>query len=132
MTACTSLTVCPSPCAALPAPFCRRLRGVARYGKDHADRQTFYGFRLHARLTWPGLISEIVLAPANQSEPSLLVPLADRAPAHCTILGDRNYCGQEHAARLAADGQRLVTPPPRQARYDPRVKPGMTPASSPV
>ena len=106
-------------CRFARAPFCRRLRGAARYGKDHADRQTFYGFRLHARLTWPGLISDIVLAPANQSEPSLLVPLADRAPAHCTILGDRNYCGQEQSARLAADGQRLVTPPARQARHDP-------------
>ena len=47
-------------CRFAHAPFCRRLRGAARYGKndnhkDHADRQTFYGFRLHARLTWPGL-----------------------------------------------------------------------------
>lgn len=111
-------------CRFARAPFCRRLRGAARYGKDHADRQTFYGFRLHARLTWPGLISEIVLAPANQSEPSLLVALAARAPAGGMILGDRNYCGQEHTARLAADGQRLVTPAARQTRHDPEAARG--------
>lgn len=106
-------------CRFARAPFCQHLRGTARYGKDHADRQTFYGFRLHARLTWPGLLSEIVLAPANQSEPSVLAPLVNRAPAGCMSLGDRNYCSTVSAARLAADGQRLVTPPAHQARHDP-------------
>ena len=115
-------------CRFARAPFCRSLRGAARYGKDHADRQTFYGFRLHARLTWPGLISEVVLAPANQPEQSLLLPLAGSAPAGCSILGDRNYSGnyggRDQAARLAADGQRLVTPPARQARRDPEAARG--------
>lgn len=106
-------------CRFARAPFCQHLRGAARYGKNHADRQTFYGFRLHARLTWPGLISEVVLAPANQSEQSLLPPLTDTAPANCAVLGDRNYCGPGLGARLAADGQRLVTPPVRQAKHDP-------------
>lgn len=111
-------------CRFARAPFCRRLRGAARYGKDHADRQTFYGFRLHARLTWPGLISEVVLAPANQSEQSLLPPLASRAPAGCAVLGDRNYGGPALAARLAADGQRLVTPPARHATGGPEATRG--------
>jgi hypothetical protein len=111
-------------CRFARASFCQRLRGAARYGKDHADRQTFYGFRLHARLTWPGLISEVILAPANQSEQSLLPPLADTAPAGCAILGDRNYYGLDLTARLAADGQRLVTPPARQAKHDPEAARG--------
>jgi hypothetical protein len=107
-----------------PCPFCERFRGVARYGKDHADRQTFYGFRLHARLTWPGFISEVALTPANQSEPSVVphladTALADTAPAGCVIFGDRNYCSSELKARLVADGQRLLTPPARQAKHDP-------------
>lgn len=68
-------------CRFARALFCQRPRGAARYGKDHTDRQTFYGFCLHARLTWPSLISEVILAPANQSEQSLLPPLADTAPA---------------------------------------------------
>ena len=106
-------------CRFARASFCRRFRGAARYGKDHADRQTFYGFRLRARLTWPGFISEVFLVPANQSEQSVLVPLAHTAPAGCAVLGDRNYCDPELKARLAADGQRLLTPPARQARNDP-------------
>ena len=67
-------------CRFARATFCRRFRGEARYGKDHADRQTFYGFRLHARLTWPGLISEVVLAPANASEQSVLAAPGPRPP----------------------------------------------------
>lgn len=43
-------------CRFARAPWCVRFRGVASYGKDHADRQTFYGFRLHAQLSWPGLL----------------------------------------------------------------------------
>lgn len=61
----------------------------------------------------------MVLAPANQSEPSLLIPLAHRAPVNCVLLGGRNYCGQEQTVSLAADDQRLVTPSARQARHDP-------------
>lgn len=132
-------------CRFARAPFCRGLRGAARYGKDHADRQTFYGFRLHARLTWPGLISEVVLAPANKPEQSLLLPLARCAPARCApagcapagcaLLGDRNYSGNyggmDLAVRLAADGQRLVTPPARQARRDPAAAQGKPAATPP-
>lgn len=106
-------------CRFARAPFCRRLRGAAGYGKDHADRQTFYGFRLHARLTWPGFISEVALTPANQSEQSVLTHLAHTAPAGCALFGDRNYCSPELKARLAADNQRLLTPPARQAKHDP-------------
>jgi IS5 family transposase len=102
------------------ASFCHRFRGEARYGKDHSDRQTFYGFRLHARLTWPGLISEVVLAPANTSEQSALPNLVASAPAGCAVLGDRNYCVPRLKERLAADGQRLLTPPARQSRHDPQ------------
>jgi hypothetical protein len=111
-------------CRFARAPFCRRFRGEARYGKDHADRQTFYGFRLHARLAWPGLISEVVLAPANASEQAVLPRLAASAPAGCAVLGDRNYCVPRLRARLAADGQTLLTPPARRAKDDPEVAKG--------
>lgn len=105
-------------CRFARASFSRNFRGAARYGKDHSDRQTFYGFRLHARLTRPGLISELFVAPANQSEQSVLPPLARSAPAGCALLGDRNYCSRKLKEQLAADGQRLVTPAARQAKHD--------------
>jgi len=36
---------------------CRLFRGEAAYGYDELARQTFYGFRCHARLCWPGVIT---------------------------------------------------------------------------
>jgi hypothetical protein len=103
-------------CRFARATFCQGFRGAARYGKDHADRQTFYGFRLHARLTWPGFISDLLLTPANQSEQSVLPSLAQSAPFGCAILGDRNYCVARLKEHLAANGQHLMTPPARQAK----------------
>lgn len=46
-------------CRFARAPWCVRLRGRAGYGKDHADRQTFSGFRLHAQVSWPGLLTRV-------------------------------------------------------------------------
>jgi Transposase DDE domain len=54
---------------------CRRFRGEAAFGKDFVIRQTFYGFRVHVRLCWPGVISRIVLAPANVWEPAAVPDL---------------------------------------------------------
>ena len=44
-----------------------RFRGEAGYGKDHADRQTFYGFRLHAQLSWPGVLTRVFLGSRQRS-----------------------------------------------------------------
>lgn len=111
----------------MPVPVCRfaranfskLFRGSAWYGKDHTDRQTFYGFRFHARVTWPGFISEFFVLPANGSEQSAVPHLAGSAPEDCAILGDRNYCVPELKKQLAQDRQYLLTPPARQAKNDP-------------
>jgi Transposase DDE domain len=95
---------------------CRRFRGEAAYGKDTLIRQTFYGFRLHARLCWPGVISRFVLAPANVSELAAVPALTDRTTG--LVLGDRNY----HAPLLAAElGRRDIdlVAPFRRAQRDP-------------
>ena len=105
-------------CRFARATFCERFRGSARYGKDHSGRQTFYGFRLHARLVWPGFIGELFVTPASQSEQSVLPHLASSAPVNCAILGDRNYAVQKLKDRLASDGQHLLTPAARQAKND--------------
>ena len=49
---------------------CRRFRGAAAFGKDLVARQAFYGFRLHVRLCWPGVLARCCLTPANISEPA--------------------------------------------------------------
>lgn len=87
---------------------CRRFRGEAAYGKDHLTRQTFYGFRVHVRLTWPGLISRICLAPANVSELAAVPALAEATTGW--LVGDRNYWKPRLVEELAAHGLALVAP----------------------
>ena len=80
----------------LPVPVCRfaraawcvRFRGEASYGKDHADRQTFYGFRLHAQVSWPGLLTHLFLAPANEADGEMVPVLLEGTSG--LVLGDRH------------------------------------------
>lgn len=69
---------------------CKRFRGEAAFGKDVLLRQTFYGFRVHARVSWPGvIITRFSLAPANAHELSVVPEFVE-----CTrglAVGDRNY-----------------------------------------
>jgi hypothetical protein len=87
---------------------CRRFRGEAAYGKDTLVRQTFYGFRVHVRLCWPGLIARAVLAPANVSELATVPALAEGTTG--LLLGDRNYHAPRLMEELAGQGIRLVAP----------------------
>jgi Transposase DDE domain len=81
----------------LPVPVCRfarssrcvRFRGIASYGKDHSDKQTFYGFLLHVRLSWSGCITRVFLAPANEQDFEI-VPLLTSG-THGLALGVRTY-----------------------------------------
>lgn len=68
---------------------CRRFRGEARYGKDHTARQTFYGFRLPARVCWPGVMTQMQLTPANLHEGEVVLDLTEGSTG--LLLGDRNY-----------------------------------------
>jgi Transposase DDE domain len=95
---------------------CQSFRGEARFGKDFVIRQTFYGFRLHVRLCWPGVISRIMLAPANVWEPAVVPDLAEHTLG--LLLGDRNYDAPRIAAELASQGVQLLAPP-RHKRRDP-------------
>jgi hypothetical protein len=59
---------------------CSRFKGAAAFGKDTLLRQTFYGFRMHVRFCWPGLITRISVAPANAHELSVVPELVEFAP----------------------------------------------------
>ncbi len=95
-------------CQFARASRCRRFRGEADYGKDHTTRQTFYGFRLHVRLCWPGVITQMVLAPANIHEGEVVPDLA--AGTSGLLLGDRNYWLPTLKALLRRRGICLLTP----------------------
>ncbi len=58
-----------------------RFKGEADYGKDHTVRQTFYGFRVHVRLCWPGVITPVSLAPAHVHEGEVVFELTEGTTA---------------------------------------------------
>jgi hypothetical protein len=75
-------------CRFARALWCVRFRGEARYGKDHTDRQTFSGFRLHAQLSWPGVLTRVFLAPTNASDGEIVPHVLEGTSG--VVLGDRN------------------------------------------
>ncbi len=95
-------------CRFARAPWCVRFRGQASYGKDHADRQTFDGFRLHLRLGWPGVIPHVFLAPANEADGEIAPVLLEGTQG--LVLGDRNYWLPDMQASLRKTGIVLQAP----------------------
>lgn len=95
-------------CRFARAPWCVRFRGQASYGKDHADRQTFYGFRLHAHLSWPGVLIGLFLAPANEADGEIAPLLLEGRTG--VVLGDRNYWLPDLQAFLRTKGIVLQAP----------------------
>ncbi len=85
----------------LPVPVCRFARarrcrlfgGLATYGKDSMLPGTFFGMRLHLRITWPGIITAFELAPANHVDVSVAPDLTKGAAGW--VLGDRGYWSEQ-------------------------------------
>ncbi len=100
----------------LPLPVCRfarssrcvRFAGIATYGKDHSGKQTIYGFRLHVRLCWPGLITQAFLAPANEQDCEIAPVLTEGTWG--LALGDRNYWVPRIQEELRRKGVILLAP----------------------
>jgi Transposase DDE domain len=87
---------------------CSRFKGEAAFGKDTLLKQTFYGFRVHARVCWPGVITRISVAPANAHELRVLPELAESTSG--LIVGDRNYHSPKTRTELATMGVELLAP----------------------
>jgi DDE family transposase len=88
---------------------CKRFRGEAAFGKDTLLRQTFYGFRVHVRVCWPGVITRFSVAPANAHELSVIPELLESTRGFA--VGDRNYHSPETTEELARDmGVELLAP----------------------
>jgi hypothetical protein len=103
-------------CDSMPLPAClfarahrcRRFKGEAAFGKDTLLKQTFYGFRVHVRICWPGVITGLSVAPANAHELSVLPELTERTSG--LLIGDRNYHSPKTKEELATMGIELLTP----------------------
>ena len=95
---------------------CQLFRGKAAFGKDMLIRQTFYGFRIHVRLSWPGVITRFALVPANIHE---LDAVYELVRGQCGLtLGDRNYWSPKVKDELSSLGVRLEASF-RKASHDP-------------
>ena len=108
---------------------CKRFRGEAAFGKDALLKQTFYGFRVHMRVCWPGLITRLSIAPANAHELSVLPELVKTTRG--LAVGDRNYWSPEIKEGLAqSEGVELLAPyrtkkcnpNPRRSAYLSRIR----------
>jgi hypothetical protein len=87
---------------------CRRFRGEAAFGKDTPLRQTFYGFRVHMRVAWPGVITRLSIAPANAHELHLLAELLELTSG--IVIGERNYHSPKTKEESARMGVELLAP----------------------
>jgi hypothetical protein len=87
---------------------CKRFKGEAAFGKDTLLKQTFYGFRVHARVCWPGVIPRLSVAPANVHELSIVPELVESTSG--IVVGDRNYHSPETREELADMGVELLAP----------------------
>ncbi len=96
---------------------CQLFKGEAAFGKDMLVRQTFYGFRIHVRLAWPGVITRFSLVPANIQELNVVYELVEDSPG--LTLGDRNFWSPKVKEELR---QKLVQleAPFRKASHDPQ------------
>ena len=95
-------------CLFARAPKCKRFAGEASFGKDRLIRQTFYGFRLHVRISKNGLITRFVLAPANEQDINVMPEVVEDWIG--TAIGDRNYWSPILKEELARKGIELIAP----------------------
>jgi hypothetical protein len=104
-------------CDSIPLPAClfvraypcRRFRGEAAFGKDTLLRRTFYGFRVHVSICWPGVITRFSVAPANAHELCVLPELAEFTSG--IVVGHRNYHSPKTTEELAKSlGVELLAP----------------------
>jgi hypothetical protein len=114
--------------SALPVKHPSRVRGpdgwtgpgndlAARFGRDAAHAEWFYGFRLAVKTD---LGSRIVRAwsivPAAVSERDVAGDLLEAGPAPRDLLADKGFSGRAFAAAQAARGTAILVPPDKGQR----------------
>jgi len=114
--------------SALPVKHASRVRGpdqwtgpgndlAARFGRDAAHAEWFYGFRLAIKTD---LGSRIVRAwsivPAAVSERDVAHDLLEAGPSPRDLLADKGFNGKAFAAQQAARGTAVLVPPTKDQR----------------
>ena len=114
--------------SALPVKHASRVRGAdqwtgpgndlaARFGRDAAHAEWFYGFRLAIKTD---LGSRIVRAwgivPAAVNEREVAAALLETGPPPRDLLADKGFSGKAFAAQQAARGTAVLVPPGKEQR----------------
>jgi DDE family transposase len=87
-----------------------RWYGEARYGRNAAKGQTFYGYKLHLLASASGLVLDFALVPANLTDGTLAEQLLI-GQRDLTVLGDKAYIDAALQALLARRNHvHLLTP----------------------
>ena len=91
------------------AYFSKLFEGMASFGFCAAKNQTYYGFRGHLLIDTQGIISDIVVAPANIDEREAIFEMSPGIPS--LLLGDKGYiCNDVKKEDLTNEGINLQTP----------------------
>lgn len=85
-------------CRFARAKRCRLFETQATFGYDELARQTFYGFRAHILIQWPGVIIGVALTPANIHDLQAMDQLSEGLTGY--LLGDRNYWSPHRQEQL--------------------------------
>jgi hypothetical protein len=82
----------------------------ARFGKAASKKLTFYGYKLHFLVTLEGIITDFVLAPANEGDITLIWDVT-KGYTRLNVLGDKGYVSEPERLALQRErGITLVTP----------------------
>jgi Transposase DDE domain len=113
---------------ALPVKHTCRVRGsdgwtgpgndlAARFGRDAAHAEWFYGFRLAIKADLGSrIIRAWSIVPAAVNEREVAADLLEAGPAPRDLLADKGFAGQAFAAQLAAQGTAVLVPPAKDQR----------------
>jgi IS5 family transposase len=114
--------------SALPVKHPSRVRGpdqwtgpgndlAARFGRDAAHAEWFYGFRLAVRTDLGSrIVRAWAIVPAAVNEREVAADLLETGPAPRDLLADKGFSGKAFAAAQAAQGTAVLVPPDKKQR----------------
>jgi hypothetical protein len=71
----------------------------AAYGRCASKKETYYGYKLHLLIALNGLVTDLLLTPANIDDRAAALELLS-AYRNITVLGDKGYTGDEFTKTL--------------------------------
>ena len=114
--------------SALPVKHPSRVRGpdgwtgpgndlAARFGRDAAHAEWFYGFRLAVKTDLGSrIVRAWAIVPAAVNERDVAAGLLEAGPAPRDLLADKGFSGRAFAASQAARGTAVLVPPGKKER----------------